>query len=108
MALRLAELLGALSLATDLANGLAPEHGLRIALLATHLAEGDTRVAARDVYWTGLLRYLGCNGFAVEEARFGAGDDIGLRAAGVPVEDLEIGRADLEDVFLNIMQGEHA
>ncbi|MFO1341075.1 MAG: ABC transporter ATP-binding protein [Burkholderiaceae bacterium] len=28
-----------------------------------------------------------------------------LRAAGVRVEDLEIGRADLEDVFLNIMQG---
>ena len=28
-----------------------------------------------------------------------------LRAAGVQVEDLEIGRADLEDVFLEIMQG---
>jgi len=28
-----------------------------------------------------------------------------LRAAGVRVEDLEIGRADLEDVFLDIMQG---
>jgi len=28
-----------------------------------------------------------------------------LRAAHVPVEDLEIGRADLEDVFLEIMQG---
>ncbi len=28
-----------------------------------------------------------------------------LRAAGVTVEDLEIGRADLEDVFLEIMQG---
>ena len=28
-----------------------------------------------------------------------------LRAAGVVVEDLEIGRADLEDVFLEIMQG---
>jgi ABC-2 type transport system ATP-binding protein len=28
-----------------------------------------------------------------------------LREAGVPVEDLEIGRADLEDVFLEIMQG---
>jgi ABC-2 type transport system ATP-binding protein len=27
-----------------------------------------------------------------------------LRAAGVKVEDLEIGRADLEDVFLEIMQ----
>ncbi|MDL5031657.1 ABC transporter ATP-binding protein [Pelomonas sp. APW6] len=31
-----------------------------------------------------------------------------LRAAGVPVEDLEIGRADLEDVFLEIMQGAQA
>jgi ABC-2 type transport system ATP-binding protein len=29
----------------------------------------------------------------------------GLRAAGVRVEDLEIGRADLEDIFLAIMQG---
>ena len=28
-----------------------------------------------------------------------------LREAGVPVEDLEIGRSDLEDVFLNIMTG---
>ena len=28
-----------------------------------------------------------------------------LRAARVQVEDLEIGRADLEDVFLEIMQG---
>jgi ABC-2 type transport system ATP-binding protein len=28
-----------------------------------------------------------------------------LRAAGVKIEDLEIGRADLEDVFLEIMQG---
>jgi ABC-2 type transport system ATP-binding protein len=31
-----------------------------------------------------------------------------LRAAGVAVEDLEIGRADLEDVFLDIMQGASA
>jgi ABC-2 type transport system ATP-binding protein len=31
-----------------------------------------------------------------------------LRAAGVTVEDLEIGRADLEDVFLEIMQGAEA
>jgi ABC-2 type transport system ATP-binding protein len=30
----------------------------------------------------------------------------GLRAGGVTVEDLEIGRADLEDVFLEIMQGQ--
>ena len=31
-----------------------------------------------------------------------------LRAAGVRIEDLEIGRADLEDVFLHIMQGAQA
>ena len=31
-----------------------------------------------------------------------------LRAAQVPVEDLEIGRADLEDVFMEIMQAEPA
>ena len=31
-----------------------------------------------------------------------------LRGAGVRVEDLEIGRADLEDVFVEIMQGEPA
>ena len=31
-----------------------------------------------------------------------------LRAGGVKVEDLEIGRADLEDVFLEIMQGDAA
>jgi len=31
-----------------------------------------------------------------------------LRTAGVTPEDLEIGRADLEDVFLEIMQGAHA
>jgi ABC-2 type transport system ATP-binding protein len=30
-----------------------------------------------------------------------------LREAAVPVEDLEIGRADLEDVFLSIMTAEH-
>jgi ABC-2 type transport system ATP-binding protein len=30
-----------------------------------------------------------------------------LRSAGVKIEDLEIGRADLEDVFLEIMQGDH-
>ena len=31
-----------------------------------------------------------------------------LRASGVKIEDLEIGRADLEDVFLEIMQGSAA
>lgn len=78
-ALRLADVLGALSLATDLANGQPSEHGLRTALLATRLAQDEPQALRQDVFWTGLLRYLGCSGFAVEEAGFAAGDDIGLR-----------------------------
>jgi hypothetical protein len=79
--LRLAEVLGALTLATDLANGQPSEHGLRTAMLATRLAADEPLAVRRDVYWTGLLRYLGCSSFAVEEAAYASGDDIGLRAS---------------------------
>lgn len=82
-ALRLAEVLGALSLATDLGNGQPVEHSLRTTLLASRLAQGESLATRQDVYWTGVLRYVGCNGFAVEEAAFGAGDDIGLRTSFV-------------------------
>lgn len=81
--LRLAEVLGALSLATDLANGQPSEHGLRTAILATRLARDEPFALRQQVFWTGLLRYLGCNGFAVEEALFASGDDIGLRESFV-------------------------
>lgn len=82
-ALRLAEVLGTLSLATDLANGQPSEHALRTAILAVRLAQDEPADVRRDVYWAGLLRYLGCNGFAVEEAAYASGDDIGLRASFV-------------------------
>ena len=77
--LRLAEVLGALSLATDLANGQPAEHGLRTAILASRLTAGEAPAVRHAMFWAALLRYLGCNGFAVEEAAFAAGDDIGLR-----------------------------
>lgn len=85
-ALRLAEVLGTLSLATDLANGQPAEHGLRTAMLATRLARGETTQVRQNVFWSGLLRYLGCNGFAVEEASYASGDDIGLRASFVKAD----------------------
>ena len=81
--LRLAEVLGALSLATDLANGQAPEQCLRAALVSTRLAADGDAPLREDIYWCAVLRYLGCNGFAVEEAVFASGDDIGLRASFV-------------------------
>ena len=52
---------------------------------------------------TGRIVQVTAHDAAEVETTLGA-----LRAAGVTVEDLEIGRADLEDVFLNIMQGAHA
>jgi ABC-2 type transport system ATP-binding protein len=49
---------------------------------------------------TGRTVQLKAHGAAEVEALLAT-----LRGAGVPVEDLEIGRADLEDVFLEIMHG---
>ncbi len=82
-ALRLADLLGALSLATDLGNGMPAEDGLRIAILASRLVQGEPVSVRAEIFWTGVLRYLGCNGYAVEEAAFASGDDIGLRRSFV-------------------------
>ncbi|HSC00959.1 MAG TPA: ABC transporter ATP-binding protein, partial [Burkholderiaceae bacterium] len=49
---------------------------------------------------TGRIAQVSAHDAAEVEAILGR-----LRAAGVRVEDLEIGRADLEDVFLEIMHG---
>ncbi len=49
---------------------------------------------------TGRIVQLKAHDAAEVEALLAA-----LREHGVRVEDLEIGRADLEDVFLEIMQG---
>jgi ABC-2 type transport system ATP-binding protein len=52
---------------------------------------------------TGRIVQLKAHDAAEVETMLGA-----LRGAGVKVEDLEIGRADLEDVFLEIMEGARA
>jgi ABC-2 type transport system ATP-binding protein len=49
---------------------------------------------------TGRIAQLKAHDAGEVEAHLAA-----LRAAGVRVEDLEIGRADLEDVFVEIMSG---
>lgn len=80
---RLAPILGALSLATDLGVGLPPESALRIAVCAVRVAEalGLDAAARTDVYYAALLRYLGCTGYAHEEAAFSGGDDLSLTPA---------------------------
>ncbi len=86
--IRLVEVLGTLSLACDAADGFPHDTTMRSAVLAAGLAAdlGDDRLVG-DVVIGALLRHLGCTGFAVEEAhRFGAGDDVGLRAVMAEVD----------------------
>jgi HD-GYP domain-containing protein (c-di-GMP phosphodiesterase class II) len=67
---RLMEVLAALSLATDLGSGFAPEKGLRTCVAAVaigdqaELADG----ALGDVFQVALLRALGCTAFSSENA----------------------------------------
>jgi hypothetical protein len=74
---RLAELLAALSVATDLGMGQEPEKAVRACLIATQLARAmdlpDRDV--RDVYYCTLLQHLGCTAPA-HETTYLFGDDL--------------------------------
>jgi len=61
--IRLAELMAALSLATDLGMGQPMEFALSSCILAVRLADqcGYSEEALREVYYQALLRYIGCN-----------------------------------------------
>ena len=78
---RLAELVGALSLGIDLGFGQPMEHVLRQCLIALRLAEGlglDEEQRA-VVYYTALLVNVGCHTDAHEQAKW-FGDDIALKS----------------------------
>ena len=79
---RLAELLAALSLGSDLGMGLPMEHVLRECLISMRLAD-RMGVDASDrsvVYYTALLAWVGCHIDAYEQAKW-FGDDLGMKAA---------------------------
>lgn len=73
---RLAELLAALSVATDLGMGQQPEKAVRACLIATQLARAMDLPDrdAQDVYYCTLLQHLGCTAPA-HEMTFLFGDD---------------------------------
>lgn len=84
---RLAEVVAALSLATDLGMGQPLNHALRTCVIATRLADA-AGLAPPDlpvVYYTGLLRYLGCTADAQLMSAF-AGDEIAARAAFATID----------------------
>jgi HD-GYP domain-containing protein (c-di-GMP phosphodiesterase class II) len=83
---RAAELISALSLATDLGIGVPLEHGLQSALFAMRLCErlGVEGETARQAYYACLLFYVGCTAGA-ELAAEVFGDDDALTTYGTPV-----------------------
>lgn len=78
--IRLAELLAAVSLATDIADDAPLESALGDAVTSVRLARiaglGDTDVA--DVYYLALLYHVGCTAAADAQERLVAGEDAGL------------------------------
>jgi HD-GYP domain-containing protein (c-di-GMP phosphodiesterase class II) len=84
---RLAEVVAAISLATDLGMGQPLQHALRTSVIATRLAAAADLPAQEQpvVYYTALLRYLGCTADAhMMSATFG--DEIAARAAFATID----------------------
>ncbi len=80
--IRAAEVVGALSIATDLGTGQPLEHALRTAVLAVRLGElaGASARELADTYYVALLHASGCTSNGHEAAQL-YGDDIAYRAA---------------------------
>jgi hypothetical protein len=93
--IRLAELMAALSLATDLGLGQALEHELGICLAAFELADrlGCKPEERSDVYYVALLAHVGCTAGASHFASRVGGDEIhfpsGAQVAGPASEPSE-------------------
>jgi HD-GYP domain-containing protein (c-di-GMP phosphodiesterase class II)/DNA-binding CsgD family transcriptional regulator len=79
--LRTADLLGALSLAADLAVGLPAEHAVRACFIGMHIADhlglGETQRA--DIYYAHLLMDVGCTAWTSQLAGALLGDEIEAR-----------------------------
>lgn len=82
--LRLAELLAALSLETDLAMGHPADEAMRVCLFATGVARrrGLSEREVADVYWTALLMHVGCTAFSHEQAALFGGDEVAVNDIG--------------------------
>ena len=85
--MRLIELLGAISLATDLGTGQPHFHGVRTSVLAVAIGRelGLDDAAVADVQQVALLRFLGCTADTSETARMTGGDDLAFLAGMAPV-----------------------
>ncbi len=78
--IRLAELMAALSLATDLGMGQPMEYTLCVCVLSVRLGEalGLSENELHEVYYLALLRHIGCNAETYRMADL-FGDELALR-----------------------------
>src|ERR671934_2476608 len=97
---RAAEVIGAMSIATDLGTGQPLEHALRTAILAVRLGELAELSPPQlvDAYYISLLHSFGCTSDATEQTEL-FGDDIEPRAKFALVDggNIEELRAFLKD-----------
>jgi HD-GYP domain-containing protein (c-di-GMP phosphodiesterase class II)/DNA-binding CsgD family transcriptional regulator len=79
--LRLAELLGTVSLASDLAHDVPAESALKDGLVSLRLAHlaGWPEAGLSDLYYLALLYHVGCTAAVAAQARMAAGDDVAAR-----------------------------
>ena len=84
--LPLTELLGSLSLATDLGTGQPQGHGLSTSLLAVEVARelGCDDAQIRHVQQVSLIRFLGCTSDSNDTARMSGGDDLSFMKRFAP------------------------
>src|SRR5262245_61708060 len=89
---RLAELVGGLSLATDMGAGLGLETAMRTCVLSVELGRdaGLSGDALRDVYYAALLRFIGCTAYAHETAALYGGDDIAFLGGLAPIDQTSV------------------
>ena len=89
--IRLAELVAALSLATDLGMGQPLEYALSVCVLSVRLGEalGLSEGELREVYYLALLRHIGCNAETYTMSAI-FGDEIALRT---DTASADLGRA---------------
>ena len=78
---RAAEVVGAMSIATDLGTGQPLEHALRTAILVVRIGDLAELSPSEqvDAYYISLLHPFGCTSDATEQTEL-FGDDIGPRA----------------------------
>ena len=83
--LRLADLLGGLSMAADRGFGLPPEESMRSCVVSTALARklGAGERMVSDTFYTSLLLHVGCIALAHETAKLFPDDRLLMRAVAL-------------------------